>query len=122
MAYADLRLRRVRFRDHTCDANERRSIHRARHRGSDTALPVTEQRVREIRLQNGALVNDTATYSVTVSDFMASGGDGYSMFARAQASRATGVIDLDALIEYLQAMPQPVQPPRDVRLQASPRR
>ena len=79
-------------------------------------------RVREIRLANGAAIDDVATYTVTVSDFMASGGDGYSMFARAVASRATGVIDLDALIEYLQAMPQPVRPPRDVRLRAIPQR
>jgi 2',3'-cyclic-nucleotide 2'-phosphodiesterase (5'-nucleotidase family) len=78
------------------------------------------RRVREIRLLNGELLNDSAAYSMTVSDFMASGGDGYAMFARALSARATGVIDLDALIEYLQALPQPVQPPRDARLRATP--
>ena len=85
-----------------------------------TAAPGS--RVREIRLHTGEAFSDAATYTVTVSDFMASGGDGYSMFARALDARATGVIDLDALIEYLQTMPQPVRPPRDVRFRAVPER
>ena len=85
-----------------------------------TAAPGS--RVRDIRLHTVEAFSDAATYTVTVSDFMASGGDGYSMFARALDARATGVIDLDALIEYLQTVPQPVRPPRDVRLRAIPER
>ncbi|HUF49984.1 MAG TPA: 5'-nucleotidase C-terminal domain-containing protein [Longimicrobiales bacterium] len=79
-------------------------------------------RIREIRLRSGETVRDDDSYTVTVSDFMAAGGDGYAIFRRALEQQATGVIDLDALIEYVRALPQPVQPPRDIRFQPLPRR
>ncbi|MBI3928221.1 MAG: 5'-nucleotidase C-terminal domain-containing protein [Armatimonadetes bacterium] len=40
----------------------------------------TGGRVREVRLANGKLLDDDASYRVTVDDFLAEGGDGYTVF------------------------------------------
>jgi len=74
------------------------------------------QRVTAVTLPDGRAVLDTATYTLAVPDFMAAGGSGYAML-RLPAEN-TGVVDLDALIEYLRAQPQPVRPPDDVRVDA----
>lgn len=68
------------------------------------------QRVREIRLVTGRAVEDKATYTVGLTNFVAGG--------KRLAGRPTspvGVTDLEALANYLRRLPQPVSPPDDAR-------
>ena len=74
------------------------------------------QRVTSVTLADGRALLDTATYTLAVPDFMAAGGSGYAML-RVPAEN-TGIVDLDALVEYLRGLPQPVRPPDDVRVDA----
>jgi 5'-nucleotidase len=74
-------------------------------------------RVLSIRLADGTPVRAEQTYRVVVNDFLANGiGDGYTAFGRARARYPTGVVDLDALIEYVHTLPQPIRAPTDTRL------
>ncbi len=49
---------------------------------------------------NGTPVTDTATYRVTVNNFLSGGGDGFSVLTGG-TNAVTGMIDLDALNAYL---------------------
>ncbi|HEV2149966.1 MAG TPA: bifunctional UDP-sugar hydrolase/5'-nucleotidase [Longimicrobiaceae bacterium] len=71
-------------------------------------------RVREVRLADGRALRDTDTVTVATTEFVATGGDGYTTLKEGRMTR-TGRVDLDALIEYLRAQPQPVRPPRTGR-------
>jgi 5'-nucleotidase len=53
---------------------------------------------------DGAPVTATGTYRVTVNNFLAAGGDGFSVFAEG-TDLAGGPIDLDAFTAYLTANP-----------------
>ena len=78
------------------------------------------QRVVSLRLTSGESIEPHQTYTVTVSDFLASGtGDGFSAFGRALESTPTGIVDLNALIQYIQNQPQPLRAPRDERMRAA---
>ncbi|HEX6134478.1 MAG TPA: bifunctional UDP-sugar hydrolase/5'-nucleotidase, partial [Longimicrobiales bacterium] len=77
-------------------------------------------RVVSMQLATGQPIRDDEVYSVTVSDFLASGvGDGFTAFGQALESTATGIVDLDALIRYIQSLPQPLRAPQDRRIQAA---
>lgn len=53
---------------------------------------------------NGAPLDPNVSYTVTVNNFLADGGDNFTVFAEASSSgRVGGGIDLDALIDYLGA-------------------
>ncbi|MBU8857559.1 MULTISPECIES: bifunctional metallophosphatase/5'-nucleotidase [unclassified Micromonospora] len=58
---------------------------------------------------NGTPVTDTATYRVTVNNFLAGGGDGFSVLTGG-TNAVTGEIDLDAFTAYLTEK-SPVSPP-----------
>jgi 2',3'-cyclic-nucleotide 2'-phosphodiesterase/3'-nucleotidase len=75
-------------------------------------------RVRCARLSDGRPVSPDSTYSVVVNNFMAAGGAGYWMLKEAASARQTGIVDLDALVAYLEKQPQPVSAPRDKRWRA----
>ncbi len=61
---------------------------------------------------NGAAVDPAATYRVSVNNFLAAGGDGFTVFA--QGTNLTGgPIDLDAFTAYLTAHPNLGPPPAD---------
>ena len=72
------------------------------------------QRVTSVTLADGRALDAAATYTLAVPDFMAAGGSGFAML-RVPADN-TGIVDLDALVDYLRALPQPVRPPDDVRV------
>ncbi|MFQ5746010.1 MAG: bifunctional metallophosphatase/5'-nucleotidase [Gemmatimonadota bacterium] len=72
-------------------------------------------RVRTVTLADGRPLDRAAAYSVVVNDFMAGGGSGFTMLQEADSAEVTGIVDLDALIEYLRSLPQPVAAPDDVR-------
>src|SRR5690606_27190791 len=73
------------------------------------------QRVQRVTLDDGSTLRDDVVYTMAVNDFLAEGGDGYTMFAEAQSHTPTGISDLDAFITYVQALPQPVQAPAQPR-------
>ncbi len=73
--------------------------------GDCTSIEVTNVQV------NGVDLDTSATYVVTVNNFLADGGDNFGTFATVDASlRIGGGIDLDALIEYLD-VEGPIAPP-----------
>ncbi|HTT68334.1 MAG TPA: 5'-nucleotidase C-terminal domain-containing protein [Gemmatimonadales bacterium] len=78
------------------------------------------QRVIAVALAGGRPLADSAWYTVSVPDFVAAGGSGYAML-RGAAAENSGTVDLDALSEWLRKLPQPVQPPEDVRVQEAGR-
>ncbi|MEU7973399.1 bifunctional metallophosphatase/5'-nucleotidase [Micromonospora sp. NPDC049089] len=57
----------------------------------------------------GTAVDTAATYRVTVNNFLAGGGDGFSALTGG-TNLVTGQIDLDAFVDYLTAQ-SPVSPP-----------
>jgi 5'-nucleotidase len=71
----------------------------------NAALPIGS-RVVEIRDGSGNLLDPTATYRVAVNSFMASGGDNFLVLTSG-TNRVVGAVDLDALVEYVESLPQP---------------
>ncbi|WP_407294014.1 bifunctional metallophosphatase/5'-nucleotidase [Stutzerimonas zhaodongensis] len=63
-------------------------------------------RVIEMRDATGALINPAATYRVTVNSFLAGGGDNFTILNEG-TNRVVGPVDLDALVDYIEALPQP---------------
>ncbi len=68
------------------------------------------ERVLEMRKDDGTVIRADATYVLGVTDFLQTGGGGFAMLRTREATR-TGKTDLDALIEYLRRLPQPVAAP-----------
>jgi 5'-nucleotidase len=68
------------------------------------------RRIRSVRLDGGAELRDADRVTLGLSEFMAQGGDRYTSLAQGRAT-ATGLVDLNVLIDYLRSLPQPVQPP-----------
>ncbi|WP_432848899.1 bifunctional metallophosphatase/5'-nucleotidase [Amycolatopsis sp. CA-161197] len=61
---------------------------------------------------NGTPVDPAATFRVSVNNFLAAGGDGFTEFTKG-TDLAGGPVDLDALIAYLGAHPGVTPPPAD---------
>jgi 5'-nucleotidase len=64
---------------------------------------------------NGVALDPTATYNVTVNNFLADGGDNFTTFATITAPRLDGGNDLLALVNYLGTF-SPVSPPSTDRV------
>jgi 5'-nucleotidase len=64
-------------------------------------------KVSDIKI-NGVPIDPTASYRVTVNNFLAGGGDGFTTLL-AGTDLLTGMIDLDAFVAYLTAN-SPVAP------------
>jgi 5'-nucleotidase len=67
---------------------------------------------------NGVAVEPATSYRVTVNNFLAGGGDGFTGFT-AGTDMMTGMIDLDAFVEYITAN-SPVAPGPQNRITAIP--
>ncbi|HET7458036.1 MAG TPA: 5'-nucleotidase C-terminal domain-containing protein [Gemmatimonadaceae bacterium] len=78
-------------------------------------------RVVSIALGDGRPLADSATYTIALNDFMATGADGTALRRAARASENTNVSLLDALVDYLRTQPSPVVPPAGARLVVSGR-
>ncbi|MCQ4288458.1 bifunctional metallophosphatase/5'-nucleotidase [Pseudomonas stutzeri] len=63
-------------------------------------------RVIEMRDATGVLINPAATYRVTVNSFLAGGGDNFAVLTEG-TNRVVGPVDLDALVDYIETLPQP---------------
>lgn len=72
-------------------------------------------RVQGVVLADGRAIRDAARYTLAVPDFLAAGGSGYAML-RGLPAQNTGVVDLDALVNYLRRLPQPVRAPAEARV------
>jgi 5'-nucleotidase len=84
----------------------------------DPHRPVGRRIVRVV-LDDGSLLDDERSYSVAVNDFLAGGeGDGFAVFGDALDRAESGIVDLDALVAHLQALPQPVRAPETPRFRA----
>jgi 5'-nucleotidase len=66
----------------------------------DPALPIGG-RVVEVR-SAGVAIDRAAMYTVTCNNFLAAGGDGFGIFTSG-TDQVGGAIDLDALVEYVEA-------------------
>jgi len=82
-----------------------------------TAAPGS--RVRSAKLADGSMIRPDGRYTIVLNDFMATGGDGLGLGAGALKSEVLNIVDLDALISYVRALPQPVRAPVDRRLIAT---
>ena len=76
-------------------------------------------RVTSVVLADGRPLDDAATYTVVINDFMLTGGSGLGFPGQPISSEPTNVVDLDALIAYLKALPQPVSVPSEKRIRAA---
>ncbi|MCL6457723.1 MAG: bifunctional 2',3'-cyclic-nucleotide 2'-phosphodiesterase/3'-nucleotidase [Gorillibacterium sp.] len=65
----------------------------------DSTKPAGEKIV-EIKKADGTPVVDATSYTIVVNDFMATGGDGYTVLIKG-TTRVAGPVDLDATIEYI---------------------
>jgi 5'-nucleotidase len=63
-------------------------------------------RIIDMRDAAGAPINPAATYRVTVNSFLAGGGDNFTVLTEGK-NRVVGPVDLDALVDYIEALPQP---------------
>ena len=77
---------------------------------SGTTPLCTSVSVTNVQL-NGVPLDPTATYQVTVNNFLVDGGDNFTVFAQVDPSlRVGGGVDLDAFEDYIAAF-SPVAPP-----------
>jgi 2',3'-cyclic-nucleotide 2'-phosphodiesterase (5'-nucleotidase family) len=81
----------------------------------DDASPAGS-RIRSMVLDDGREVGPRDIVTVGTTEFVAAGGDGFGPFGAGEQVR-TGMLDLDALITYLESLPSPVQPPATGRWQ-----
>jgi 5'-nucleotidase len=65
-----------------------------------TVTPPAATGPTQIVVSNGVVQNPTRTYRVTVNNFMATGGDGFTTL-KAGTNRLGGAQDVDALVAYL---------------------
>ncbi|MDX1396060.1 MAG: 5'-nucleotidase C-terminal domain-containing protein [Gemmatimonadota bacterium] len=72
-------------------------------------------RIVHAELVDGTPIEPESTYTVTVNDFMSIGGSGYTMFLDADDVVDTGIVDVEALVEYLDGRRRPAPIPGDSR-------
>jgi 2',3'-cyclic-nucleotide 2'-phosphodiesterase (5'-nucleotidase family) len=82
-----------------------------------TAAPGS--RIISARLSDGSSIRPDGRYTIILNDFLATGGDGLGLEAGALKSEVLPIVDLDAFIEYLKSLPQPVRAPAGRRLIAA---
>jgi 2',3'-cyclic-nucleotide 2'-phosphodiesterase (5'-nucleotidase family) len=73
-------------------------------------------RLVSVTTADGAPLSEARSYNVILNDFLATGGEGYNAGGRATASRPLDIVDLDALIDYLKSLPEPITAPAEVRI------
>ena len=82
----------------------------------DATRPLGSRVLAETMRLDGRPVAADGDYRVTINSFMASGGDGFSLFG-AGRDAATGGIDVDAAVDYF-ATHSPIGPPSPGRVTA----
>ena len=82
-----------------------------------TVVPPVATAAPEIVVTNGVVLNPTRTYRVTVNNFLATGGDGFTTLTGG-ASALGGAQDIDALVAYLSSGYKSPNAPYDPTLPA----
>lgn len=80
----------------------------------DNAKPLGDRIIASSITLNGAAIDPSASYRVTVNNFLAVGGDGFTVLKEG-TSQIFGIYDVDALYAYFQAN-SPVAPPTTGRI------
>jgi 5'-nucleotidase len=80
----------------------------------DNAKPTGERIVASTVALNGAPIDPAASYRVTVNNFLAVGGDGFTVLKEG-TNKLFGIYDVDALYAYFRAN-SPVAPPSTSRI------
>ncbi len=57
-------------------------------------------------MKNGIPIDKAATYTVTTNNFLAGGGDGFTVF-KSGLNQVVDAADIDVLVSYIQSLPQP---------------
>ncbi|MDF2037002.1 5'-nucleotidase C-terminal domain-containing protein [Cytobacillus oceanisediminis] len=73
------------------------------------------EKIKDIYLPDGTKLDPNKIYSVTVNTYLADGGDNFTVFRKGK-ERMTGPNDLDALVNYIQNLPQPFNSAVDGRI------
>ena len=81
----------------------------------DLSQPVS-QRIVSVEKTDGTPLDLTASYVVAVNSFLADGGDGFVVLREAR-NKVVGPVDLQALIDYVRALPQPFTAAIENRIQ-----
>ncbi|MEW6635430.1 MAG: 5'-nucleotidase C-terminal domain-containing protein [Actinomycetota bacterium] len=68
------------------------------------------QRITSVTLPDGAPIDRSATYTVAANSFIATGGDGFTVFKEGTNQQTLGS-DLEALEAYIDGLPQPFEAP-----------
>ena len=72
-------------------------------------------RIRSVRMADGSELQPEREYTLILNDFLATGGDGLGLSSAARRTEVLSIPDLDALVTYLQRLPQPVRAPAEPR-------
>jgi 5'-nucleotidase len=80
----------------------------------DRTRPAGDRVLNSTVKLNGAPIVDTQSYRVEMNSFLASGGDGFSVFNQC-TNQLGGEIDLDALVRYFMNH-SPISPPAEDRI------
>ena len=67
----------------------------------DATRPAGQRVVADSVRLNGVALDDNASYRVAANNFLAEGGDNYSVFTKARNKMDTQVKDMDAVVRYL---------------------
>ncbi|MDE2663420.1 MAG: bifunctional UDP-sugar hydrolase/5'-nucleotidase [Gemmatimonadota bacterium] len=78
------------------------------------------ERILNVTFDDGSTLRPEGRYVVAANDFIAGGGGGYTTFAEAEVIDLMEIADLEALVAYLEAQPQPLPIPRAPRWIESP--
>jgi 2',3'-cyclic-nucleotide 2'-phosphodiesterase (5'-nucleotidase family) len=76
-------------------------------------------RVVSVTMATGQPLRDDATYTVVLTNFLLGGGDGLGVSEAALKTEPLGITDIDALVSYVRAQPQPLRVPFQARLTAA---
>ncbi|ABG03282.1 5'-Nucleotidase-like protein [Rubrobacter xylanophilus DSM 9941] len=68
------------------------------------------QRITSVTLPDGTPIDRSATYTVAANSFIATGGDGFTVFKEGRDQQTLGS-DLEALEAYIDGLPQPFEAP-----------
>ncbi|MDD3112537.1 MAG: bifunctional metallophosphatase/5'-nucleotidase [Methanofollis liminatans] len=71
-------------------------------------------KITEIRV-NGVPLDPNAEYTAAMVDFLATGGDGYTAFTNGM-NVVNGPFDVDALVTYMESLPEPVDAKTEGRI------
>ncbi|AXI11234.1 bifunctional metallophosphatase/5'-nucleotidase [Oceanobacillus sp. 143] len=75
----------------------------------DQNAPIGE-RIVEITDDEGNPINPDQTYTVTANNYLATGGDGFTVFKEGK-NPVNGPVDYEAMVEYIKSFEEPIQAP-----------